>query len=228
MTQDLQNVANKTTPIKLSVYNEFVLWTAMPYVEKDKLGLETQAQFAEYYKVNAATLTRWKQRPDFEQRVDAILKMWATDKTPDVVHSIYRTAVKGNPMSQMLWLQYFKGFNPKKNETDENQQRSGGGVGDLKHLVDQLPEQMREKHYGYIRELLADISAFRNARDVESDDWHARPAQPVLDETNNDASGVSSQRADAIPRSYKKGICTDMEWQVSTHNHKSAAWGWEK
>lgn len=227
MTQTLPKIAEKTSPNKGSIYTEFVLWTAMPWNEKEKLGLETQNDFAEYYSVDITTLSRWKRRPDFEQRVDAILKMWATDKTPDVVHAIYRTAIKGNPMSQLLWLQYFKKFNPRADTTEELQ-RSGGGVGDLKHLVDQLPEQMREKHYGYIRELLADISAFRNARDVESNDWHERPAQAILDETNHDASGVSSQRADAIPRSYKKGICTDMERQVSTHNHKSAAWGWEK
>lgn len=212
-----------TPPNKTTLYAEFILWTAMPWVEKQKLGLETQGDFSQKYDVAEGTLSRWKHRPDFEPRVDAILKMWSTDKTPDIIHSIYRTAVKGNPMSQMLWLQYFKKFNPRADTTEETQ-RSGGGVGDLKHLIDQLPKELREKHYGYFRELLADISAFRNARDGQDDGWYERPAQPILDETDNDAPIVSIERTYAIPRSYPQSVCTDMERQVSPRDHQSSAW----
>ncbi len=157
------------------IYREFVLWTAMPYKEKIALGIETQSQFAEYYKVHLNTTTAWKQRPDFEDRVDAILKMWSIDKTPSVIHAIYSTAVKGNPTSQLLWLQYFKKFNPKKEET-----KSKGpvlSIGDIRYAINLLPDHLKEKNYGYLREITEDIAKARNEGCISDEDWYAEPPQ---------------------------------------------------
>ena len=213
MAQELQKTAEKTLPNKGSVYLEFVLWTAMPYKEKERLGIENQNDFAAEYKVNITTLSRWKSRADFEKRVDAILKMWSTDKTPDVVHAIYRTAIKGNPLSQMLWLQYFKKFNPKKIEEEEKKVELSAG--DIRHAIEQLPEQLKEKHYGYLRELAEDINAVRNARDIEDNDWYERPPEAIPDEADHDAQTLSNEdRPNEVAGRHKESVCTDMGTQA--------------
>lgn len=215
-----------------SLYTEFILWSAMPETEQKHLGLENQKQFAIYHKISEQTLSAWKQRPDFEDRVDAILKVWAVGKTPTVVRGIYVAAVKGNPMSQLLWLQYFKKFNPK-NDTNEATKVGGAGVGDLKHLIDQLPEQMKQKHYEHLRELLGDIEAFRNARSTEEDHWDERPAQTIPDETDNDAQSLPiEERANEVAKSNKVSLRTDMGDDsngttcASENNNKSASRWW--
>ena len=98
--------SQKKNPDRVDVYTEFILWFAMPPAERAKLGIKNQGQFADYYKVSPNTLSRWKDRMDFETRVDKIQMMWGKEKTADVIQGIYRAAVKGNPMSQLLWLQY--------------------------------------------------------------------------------------------------------------------------
>ena len=215
-----------STPYKADIYREFILWTAMPHAEKVRLGIETQGQFVAHYKIGINTPAKWKERPDFEQRVDAILKMWATDKTPDVIHAIYRAAVKGNPMSQMLWLQYFKKFNPRA-DADEKQ-KVEIGVNDIRHLIEQLPEPLKSKHYGNLRDLLIDASAIANARDVEDSNWTERPAETVRIEADNDAHNVPDKEADAVAKSYKGGLRANMVGDVLSIHHKGAERRWEK
>lgn len=227
MTQLSVKKSEKLYPNKRDIYREFVLWTAMPYKEKERLGLETQEAFIAYYKIGANTPTRWKQRPDFEGRVDAILKMWSTDKTPDVVHSIYRSAVKGNPMSQMLWLQYFKKFNPKKEDTDEK--KVVLTPADIRHMIEILPDELKQKHYGYLRELGEDIVAYRNARGDTDDDWDSRPEETVPDEADNDAQDISyEEQSDAVAKSYTPSVCADMVYEVPARDNQSTSRWWEK
>jgi len=225
MNTQLQQKARKTTPSKRSLYTEFILWTAMPQKERENLGIEWQQDFAEYYKVDESTLWRWKQRADFEERVDAILKMWSTDKTPAVVHAIYRSAIKGNPFSQQLWLQYFKKFNPKA-IPEENKQKVLS-PGDIRYMVEQLPEQLKEKHYGYLRELAEDIAAVRNARGIADDDWNERPATTVPDEADRDASDVpNEERSDDMAKGDTRCAWTDLVRHVSQNNNQSAERWW--
>jgi len=217
-------------PSKFAQYNEFILWTAMPFSEKRAMGIERQGQFAEYYHVSEDTLTNWKKRADFEDRVDAILKIWATDKTPDVIHSIYKTAVKGNPLSQMLWLQYFKKFNPKKIEDDTP--KVVLSPADIRHMIEQLLDQLKEKHYGYLRELAEDVVAWRDARDSEINNWHERPTTTVPDETDNDAQSIQVTGADAVAYRHTESLCSNMGThtprtaRASESDNKSTAWRW--
>lgn len=213
----------KTNLIKPDIYKEFILWTALPPIEKQKLGIETQTAFCEYYKVHINTTTKWKERPDFEKRVDAILKMWSTDKTPDVVYGIYRAAVKGNPMSQMLWLQYFKKFNPKKEEEDDRK-KVEYGVNDIRFLISTLPEPLRTKHYGYLRELIEDAQQLRHAGRLEDITTTTVESQgAVSDETDNDAQDVSGKGADEVSCRHTERVCEDMGGKASPYNYQSAA-----
>lgn len=209
MSNELQKVPKKTSPIKISQYNEFILWTAMPYVEKKNLGLETQNQFAEYYNVHFTTLSVWKKRVDFEKRVDAILKMWATDKTPDVVHAIYRTAVKGNPLSQQLWLGYFKGYNPRKIE--EPKEKVEISENDFRYIVSILPEPYKTKFNGYITEIITTANSLRNARSGEDDGWNSpRPEDTILIEPDTDAQDIPSAGTNVVAESYTRSASCDL------------------
>lgn len=223
MQQVIQKTSENKTPNKATVYTEFILWSAMPYIEKRNLGIETQLQFADYYNVSKDSLSLWKNRSDFEPRRNAILRIWAMDKTPDVVYGIYKAAIKGNPLSQQLWLGYFLGYNPRK---EELQKQVELGAGDIRHLIDQLPEQLKEKHYGYLRELTEDVSAVRNARDAEDFSWSQRPAETVPVETDNDAQHVPSGGKNAMAQSHTECVCEDLEREILAHNNQSTTRGW--
>ena len=217
---------NILQPSKRTLYQEFILWIAMPHEEKMKLGIEWQKDFAEYYKVREETLSKWKQRVDFEDRVDEIIKVWSNEKTPAVVHSIYRSALKGNAMSQMLWLQYFKKFNPKQNAEEENK-KVVLAVSDIRYSIEQLPENLKQKHYGYLRELAEDLIAVRNIGDIEDDRWNARPALAISNETDNDAQDIRDiEHKDALAKGHTTSVCADMVGQVSESDNQSASRWW--
>lgn len=223
-TNSMRN-SEMSHPVKRAdIYREFVLWTAMPPLEKRNLGIETQTAFCEYYKIGINTPTAWKHRADFEGRVDAILKMWSTDKTPDVIHGIYRSAVKGNPMSQLLWLQYFKKFSPRTEVEHTNKVEVG--VNDIRHLIELLPEPLKSKHYANLRELLDDSSAVRDARVVEDSHWTTRPADPILGEADNDAQDVPEQEGHAVAPSHQTGVRAPMDWGNYPSDHQGTARGW--
>lgn len=215
---------DKSAPYKATVYQEFVLWTAMPSIEKRRLGLESQKAFAEYHNISENSLSNWKQRADFEPRVDAILKMWSVGKTPDVVHGIYAAAVKGNPMSQMLWLKYFKGFSEKSEVTVTNKVEVG--VNDIRHLIELLPEPLKSKHYANLRELLDDSVAVRDARSVEDGHWTARPADPISDEADHDAQDVPEPKGYEVAESHPTGVRAIVERQFFSSDYQGTARWW--
>lgn len=219
-------LAEMSRPHKVDKYQEFILWFAMPTVERVKLGIDTQRAFAEYYMVNETTLGRWKARPDFEPRVDHVQMQWGKEKTADVIQGIYRSAVKGNPMSQLLWLQYFKKFTPKTQV--ETTVKHEIGVGDIRFLIEQLPNELKQKHYGNLRELLDDASAVRNALESEDGDWDTRPPQTISDEADNDAQDVPRETTDEVPQSNTPSLCADMVGDLLSYHNKSTAWWGQK
>lgn len=229
MTQVPQTDVRKAPSIKGGdIYTEFILWTAMPYSEKVKLGLETQGAFCQHHKINEVTPWRWKQRPDFEQRVDAILKMWSTDKTPDVIHAIYKAAIKGNPMSQLLWLQYFKKFSPKTEV--EHTKKVEIGVNDIRFLINSLPEPLRSEHHANFRKLIEDAQRLRHVgqlKDAAIRDASQSPSG-LSDEADNDAHDVSGKGSDAVAKSYPFSLRANMVWEIQSNNHQGPERRWEK
>ena len=166
------NYANNKAIRKISVYYEFVLWSAMPPVERVRLGIENQEQFASYYGVETSTLSRWKQRPDYQPKVREILAMWAKGRTPDIVQGIYRAAIKGNSMSQLLWLQYIEGYHPKAKVKVEQPLFTANDVLSLIHM---LPEPEKTKHLGYHKQLLGDLHDHKVKEQASDSMWTDKP-----------------------------------------------------
>lgn len=137
---------------KDSIYEEFILWTSMPPTERYKLGIETQEQFADFYKISINTPTAWKRRADFQPRVTALRKEWAFEKTSMVLESVLRNAVKGSSASQKLWLQYFHNF-PKEQE-QETKKISLLHHNDIRMAIDVMPPDLKAKYYGFLQELV--------------------------------------------------------------------------
>lgn len=209
------------------VYDEFILWMGMPPLEKVKLGLETQKDFCELYGIEKTTPSRWKKRHDFRPRVDDLRHEWAYEKTQDVLQGMYQSACKGNPMSQLLWLQYFAKFNPKQ-EAEKAANKIEIGVNDIRHLIEQLPEPLKSKHYANLRDLLDDSSAFANAIEVEGGTWTERTPQPLPGETDHDAQDVPDAGTNALASCHQIGVRADMVREVSACHHQGASWWWQE
>lgn len=154
-------------PKRVDIYEEFVLWSSMPPSERFKLGIETQEQFVEFYKIGINTPTAWKRRPDFEARVTLLRREWAFSRTSAVIEGIYRAALKGNPFSQKLWLQYFHNFSEK--QIVAVAPARVGGVNDVLALIEALPENRREKHYAWLREFIYDASIAKQKAQEDGD-----------------------------------------------------------
>lgn len=242
MEKGIVRKGDKTSLIKRAdVYNEFVYWYAMPPGERMKLGIETQAEFAEVNKVHVNTLSAWKSRADFIARVEEIHRRWGDEMTGGVIRAIYQTAVKGNPMSQLLWLQYFKGFNPKA-EAEKKSEKVEITVNDIRFLIEALPEQLRKKHYDNLRDLLDDSAAVATAIDqgetpegiqhIANGDWSDRPEGEIRTEADNDAQDVQVERPNVVARSHTSSVCENMadntvgSTRISTHHNQSASRGW--
>lgn len=97
--------------VKKDVFNEFVEWAALPSPLREP---EYQKDFAEKWGVQSITLSRWKKRQDFWEAVAATRLMWAKDKTPDVIHALYKNAAKtGSAAEVKLWLQAIEDWSEK-------------------------------------------------------------------------------------------------------------------
>lgn len=212
MEQVATQVIATRGPYKDSIYEEFILWVAMPTFERMSLGMVEQKHFSEKYKVDGATLWRWKSRPDFRVRVKELRQRWATEKTSDVVGSIYKTAIKGNPLSQKLWLQYFEDFTEKSQQ--EQVQKVEIGVNDIRFIIDQLPEPLKTKHYANLRELLDDASAVANARAVEDSASADGLADALPEQANQSAQDVSDAQADEVAEGDTGSVREDMVREV--------------
>jgi hypothetical protein len=197
-------------PKRVDIYEEFVLWSAMPPTERIKLGIETQEQFVDFYKIGTNTPARWKRRPDYEPRVTALRREWAFGKTGAVIEGIYRSALKGNPFSQKLWLQYFHGFSEKQEVTVNHQ--GVVTVNDVISLIGALPKEQQEKHYAWVRELLLDASMAQQAAQRDGGVWGEhlpvgwQPRYKLLD-TEEEGVVVEAPKTSAVFHHSSLSVC---------------------
>ncbi len=113
------NNTNKKVVSKLRHEDEFasfVVWVATPKELRDP---KTQAELAQKFGVGQDTLSDWKKRDGFYEKVAKVRKSWGRDRTPDVIHALYRNIMKtGSVQGVKLWLQYFEDWMEKTNSYD--------------------------------------------------------------------------------------------------------------
>jgi len=91
-------------------YDQFVLWVATPEPLREP---HTQSKLAEKFGVGDDTLSEWKQREGFWDDVRREIHSWGKNRTPNVVHALYKKAISGKAAEVKLWLQYIDGFSEK-------------------------------------------------------------------------------------------------------------------
>lgn len=226
MIQTKQVTKANNNPDKVTqkgmVYEEFILWFALPPNVKLASGVESQADFAEQYNVAAQTLTRWKDRADFQPRVRELRKKWAFDKTGEVIYSIYKSALKGNDKSQKLWMQVFEDFTEKQDV--QHTLKVEVSVNDIRYLIEALPVKERQIHYDNLRDLLLAADKAKRTGEFEDSSREHGSTSEISDETYITARDVSDERGNAIPVRHTERVCENMERQVSENNHQSSAW----
>lgn len=208
----------------LATYDEFILWFALPGHEKIKMGLPTQDAFATYHGLNIKTTTRWKQRQDFLPRVTDLRKQWAQERSSDVIAAIYKSSIKGNPLSQKLWMQMYEGFTEKQEIKHTTQ--VDFGINDVRFLIQGLPEPLRTQHYANLRQLLDDSTMVRNAGQIEDGNLSDRYQDAIPGEAHHDAPNLPSPKANRLANRNKAGVCEDLVWPSFAHNYQGAARWW--
>lgn len=197
-----------------AVYDEFIVWFACPKAErKAALGAETMIQFAEKHQVSERTLTNWKKRADFIPRVRDLRKTWGQERVGEVLDAVYKASVKGNPLAQKLYLQYVDEFS-EKTELELKNQAPTFSVDDVRFIIEQLPEPLKSKHYGYIRELLDDATSVNRARLAAANGGELRPETPIRRAPDHHAPDVRKPTAHAVARRHSTGLRADMVGEV--------------
>jgi hypothetical protein len=151
---------NFRPPRRDDIYQEFINWSAMGPFRRREMGITEQKDFAKHFGVSEDTLTRWKQRPDFEKKIRSNRKGWAFEKEGPVIEALYKSAVGGNAANQRLWMKLFSGFQVGgKNKEPEIKRIT---INEVQQLIDDLPEWRKKKYKDLMRDLIDDASLFAN------------------------------------------------------------------
>ena len=147
---------------EIEKYTQFIRWSAMTLEERAWYGIEIREQFCKAYQVpNVGMLAIWAQRKDFEPRVKALREEWVFSKTSEILGGVYTAARNGDHKSQKLWLEHVYHMTEKKEENVPGQVVIAPG--DIRFLIESLPEPLKTKHYSRLRELLDDSAAAAQA-----------------------------------------------------------------
>jgi hypothetical protein len=164
MTKPIVTNGDYKKPHKDHVYEEFINWSAMIPTERANLGIENQEQFVEFYKIGINTPAHWKKRPDFKSRVKDLRNEWAFGKTSAVFEGIFRSALKGNPQSQKLFLQLSDNLPNKDNKWKEATIPIISPK-DVRWVINLLPDPLKIKYLNFVDELMYATKAVQNGQD---------------------------------------------------------------
>ncbi len=114
---------------------QFIEWLALPSWKRKP---KAQAQFARVIRVDPATLSIWKSDPLLMAEVQKRATEHTTNRRPDVLGAIVRSAVGGNAYSQKLFLQHTEGWAEKQKREHEIHEERATGMDEL--TDDQLDE----------------------------------------------------------------------------------------
>lgn len=157
----------KTNADKYNIYIKFCEWFFAPASERE--GISTQGEFAEKYKVNMNTISRWKKRDDFKVIIKDKRKAWGQERTGNVVASLYKRIIKyGMAYDVELWLALIEGWDKKK--VTELREKLEIGDDDIRSLIKYLPKDKQTQFYDTITKLLAEARRAKGNADSLSDD----------------------------------------------------------
>lgn len=230
MEEPNQIVSNTHLPIKGTLYDVFISWYSLPPESRGETGILTQKDFCKYYKlrgipVDESSLSHWKKRADFQPRVTALRKDWAFGKTGEVIEGILKSAKRGNPHSQELWLKYFLDFRDKQELEITNKVEFS--VSDIRFLIQGLPEELKLKYYGFLRDLLTDASAARDAGDLKEGTIIDGLTIDVQGEADNTPPHVPDAKTHEVATRHSTCLCSDMAGRTigtDAFYHKGAPW----
>jgi len=95
----------KKALVKPEVFEEFVLWMSTFEGAREP---RTQEEFCKKFLVNKNTLSAWKQRDDFWNKVEQEWKKWGREKTTNIMQKLYTKIMQeGESSNFKLWFQYF-------------------------------------------------------------------------------------------------------------------------
>lgn len=215
--------------LKPDVFEEFVIWFALPREEKKEMGITTQAQFATKHGLSQDTPTDWKKRRDFMVRIKELRDSWAKERTQDVIGALYKGATSQNntsPQDRKLWMQVVEGWNEKaeidltvKSQINQN---------DIRYVIEQLPEPQRSTAYEHLRAIIDLADSLRDSGQLEDRTADIVSIDGVVQgQADQHAQGVSDERSYALAPSDPGSVCSYMEREVPTYHHQSAARWWE-
>jgi len=178
MKEQAQAVQNSEEPRRMETYREFCEWYAMPYKQKKEYGATSQREFAAKHDISEPTLSRWKDRPEFYSLIEDERKKHAQDRFDEVMEGLIMGAKKGFAQNVELYLAYFFGWTPK--QVHEHREKVDLELGDIRKLIQRLPEGEQEEFYGSIAKLLhkAKRESERPPADYETDGSPGEPQAP--------------------------------------------------
>ena len=137
-----QSKANQLTPperlVKDAEYLAFIDWIATPAFERKPT---TQQFFAKEWKVNEATLSQWKDRKGFWDKVERKMRVKARDKTSTLLGHFYNTMVTSRkPFGKdlELWLNFVQNWSKLIKVSDETETSSKLSPEDKKEMANAL------------------------------------------------------------------------------------------
>ncbi len=107
--KDIKNLKEpkKIHPYKLSEQDEMINFVALPRtLRKKEYGFGNLGELAERLKVGSGTFSEWLKDKEVQERIKDKWKQWGKEKTPNVIQSLYKTAVKEGKASEVkAWMQ---------------------------------------------------------------------------------------------------------------------------
>lgn len=119
MKNHTPNNSNKNGLRHNQEYEQFITWLALPQSLRDP---KTQTHLAQKLGVGPDTLSEWKQRDNFWDKVNKKMKLWAKEKNSDVIGILYDKIIKtGGAPEIRIWLEWQKEIDNTSNESKELQ-----------------------------------------------------------------------------------------------------------
>lgn len=203
-------------PIKDHIYEEFIFWSALPASERQKTGAETLLEFAAQNGVHRNTLGLWKQRQDYQDRVDSLRKQWGREMTAYVFDGWKLACMKGSAQAIELWLSYFEGFNKK--QVIEQHVKVEVTADDIRNLINELPREEQKEFYGLLANLADRVKYHRSTRKTVHSIGDSRPSEPKSElpralprPTYNIPQGTSDGRTYEVSYRDKESVRETME-----------------